>query len=498
MKNNDLNLKLLKSLFFSLKKCLLVLPVFALATIPSFAQCPAGNTEITMEFGSGTFNNEASWQLIETTSNTPVLSASPLLPGTSVHCVPDGNYDFYGYDSFGDGWNGATVKITSTEDYSANGCSLANQSNPPGTVVLPTSTINGSFQILPIGNIGCIAPPPVSCPPGETQLNLNFGSGSFNDEISWELVETETNTIVASESTPNFSNGSSLYECVPDGNYNFNAYDSFGDGWNGATVEIIVTDDYSINGCNNPYQPTGTVVLPSTVPGGSLQVFPLGDIGCDLPSITISDVSLAEGNWWGVTVFKFDLTRSEATDACSVDFATSDGTAMTSDNDYNPLNGTVTWSNGGSDVKSIWVTVRKDNKAEPDESFFVNLSNPVDCAIDDGTGEGTIINDDGAPVIGNDDPTQQSYVNSQLTEGEISIYPNPGRDIINVNIPSDFIEMGAVQVSLIDKAGKEIQTLNLNNNQNQIEISELPQGVYNLVIQNAQGQKTTKKFLKIN
>lgn len=220
--------------------------------------------------------------------------------------------------------------------------------------------------------------------------------------------------------------------------------------------------------------------------------------GAPIPKIEINDVSKAEGNWWGVTVFKFDLTRSEATDACSVDFATSDGTAMTSDNDYNPLNGTVTWSNGGSDVKSIWVTVRKDNKAEPDESFFVNLSNPVDCAIVDDTGEGTIINDDGAPVIGNDDPTQQSYVNSQLTEGEISIYPNPGRDIINVNIPSDFIEMGAVQVSLIDKAGKEIQTLNLNNNQNQIEISDLPQGVYNLVIQNAQGQKTTKKFLKIN
>jgi hypothetical protein len=215
------------------------------------------------------------------------------------------------------------------------------------------------------------------------------------------------------------------------------------------------------------------------------------------PSISINNVTKAEGNWWGVTIFKFDVTRSETTDACSVDYSTADGSATTADNDYSTLTGTLHWSNGGSDVKSIWVAVRKDNKGEPDENFFVNLSNPVDCGIDDGTGEGTILNDDGAPLIGNNDPTQHVYANSQTSE-EVSIFPNPSKSDINVIVPEKWAENDTVKASIFNNMGQLVNTLNLSQTQGHIDISDLPQGVYNLVILNADGQKTTKKFLKIN
>jgi len=38
--------------------------------------------------------------------------------------------------------------------------------------------------------------------------------------------------------------------------------------------------------------------------------------------------------------------------------------------------------------------VKGDTAAEPDESFFVNLSNPVNATIIDGQGICTIVNDD--------------------------------------------------------------------------------------------------------
>jgi hypothetical protein len=214
--------------------------------------------------------------------------------------------------------------------------------------------------------------------------------------------------------------------------------------------------------------------------------------------LSINNVTKAEGNWWGVTIFKFDVTRSGTTDACSVDYSTADGSATTADNDYNTLTGTLHWSNGGSDVKSIWVAVRKDIKGEPDENFFVNLSNPVNCCINDGTGEGTILNDDGAPLIGNNDPTHHVYENNKSSSEEVSIFPNPSKSDIKVIVPQEWAENHIVKASIFNNLGQLVNTLNLSQIQGRIDISNLPQGVYNLVILNADGQKTAKKFLKID
>src|SRR5207237_6460171 len=81
----------------------------------------------------------------------------------------------------------------------------------------------------------------------------------------------------------------------------------------------------------------------------------------------------------------------------SVDFTTADGTATVANNDYITNAGTLNF--GAADTTmQITVFVNGDTNFEPDEQFFVNLSNPMSATIADGQGSGTITNDDPPPV----------------------------------------------------------------------------------------------------
>jgi hypothetical protein len=115
------------------------------------------------------------------------------------------------------------------------------------------------------------------------------------------------------------------------------------------------------------------------------------------PSASISGASAPEGN--GSTTLSFPVTLSASTPLpVSVSYATSNGTA-TSPADYASATGTVTFAPGETS-KSITVTVVGDTANEPDETFTVALSNPVNATIATGTATGTIQNDDPAAQPG--------------------------------------------------------------------------------------------------
>src|SRR5437762_2472678 len=124
------------------------------------------------------------------------------------------------------------------------------------------------------------------------------------------------------------------------------------------------------------------------------------------PTIAINDVTVTEGNG-GTTNAIFSVTLSAASSqTITVTYATADGTATTADNDYVAASGTVTFAPGVTS-QPVTVTVNGDTKFEPDETFFVNLSNPTGGAtISDGQGQGTIVNDDTAPTLEIDDVSQ--------------------------------------------------------------------------------------------
>ena len=115
------------------------------------------------------------------------------------------------------------------------------------------------------------------------------------------------------------------------------------------------------------------------------------------PTLSIDSVSHNEGNN-GVTPYVFTVTLSQASaQTVTVDYSTADGTA-TAPSDYNSAGGTVTFP-PGTTTKTITVLVNTDFVPEPDETFFVNLSNPTIATIATGQGTGTIVNDDFPPTI---------------------------------------------------------------------------------------------------
>ena len=81
----------------------------------------------------------------------------------------------------------------------------------------------------------------------------------------------------------------------------------------------------------------------------------------------------------------------------TVDYATTDGTAEEGD-DYTATSGTLTFA-PGEDAKTIPVPTLEDEMDEGNETFTLDLSNPVGATIGDGTATGTINDDDEAPVI---------------------------------------------------------------------------------------------------
>ena len=124
--------------------------------------------------------------------------------------------------------------------------------------------------------------------------------------------------------------------------------------------------------------------------------------GTKLPEMSIDDVSVVEGDV-GTTFATFAVTLSQISDLpTTVDYVVSDGTATAADNDYLPLSGSVTVA-AGDLTAPVSVEVVGDLKFEPDETFFVGLSNPINGALADGQGVGTILNDDSLPTITIDD-----------------------------------------------------------------------------------------------
>jgi hypothetical protein len=114
---------------------------------------------------------------------------------------------------------------------------------------------------------------------------------------------------------------------------------------------------------------------------------------CPVIYMWISDATVNEGNSVGPSaVFTVSLS-SPSTQMIGVSFATANGSASSS-NDYFPLtNGTLTFFPGQTS-QSFSVQVVGDTAVEPNETFFVNLSNSRNAAIADGVGVGTILNDD--------------------------------------------------------------------------------------------------------
>ena len=84
-------------------------------------------------------------------------------------------------------------------------------------------------------------------------------------------------------------------------------------------------------------------------------------------------------------------------------------------------------------------------------------------------------------------------VEEQGAAADLQIYPNPANDVLNVNLA----HVNAASVAIYDIQGRMISRERTSNTGVQkLDISNLVKGLYFVVIENTEGQKMTKKFVK--
>ncbi|MFN8489716.1 MAG: Calx-beta domain-containing protein [Caldilineaceae bacterium] len=112
-----------------------------------------------------------------------------------------------------------------------------------------------------------------------------------------------------------------------------------------------------------------------------------------LPSLTISDVAISESTATAVLTVTLSAASNQG---ASVNYMTANNTALAG-SDYTAVNGMLTIP-AGKTTGQISVPIINDTVNEPDETFFVNLSNAVNATIARTQGVTTIKDDDPVAV----------------------------------------------------------------------------------------------------
>ena len=132
---------------------------------------------------------------------------------------------------------------------------------------------------------------------------------------------------------------------------------------------------------------------------------------------------------------------ASSTQTVTVTYATANGTA-TAGSDYTAIPATTLTFTPGQTSRTVTVTVLGDTVFEGNETFFVNLTNPVNATIADSQGQGTIVDDD-AVLIGSDGFGYSAFTAPfealdlvQGGSGVITIRSTGGNHTNTVNFPA--------------------------------------------------------------
>lgn len=173
----------------------------------------------------------------------------------------------------------------------------------------------------------------------------------------------------------------------------------------GATSQTIIVNPNN----NGTIEPDETVVI-TLAPGAGYTVgAPASATGTilndDFPSISVTDVTVAEGNS-GTTnaVFTVQLSAPATSAGVTFDIATFASTA-TAGEDFVPNSQTAVVIPAGASSATFTVLVNGDVLNEADERFFVRIANVTGAFVNGSQGTGTITNDDPLPTLSISSPS---------------------------------------------------------------------------------------------
>ncbi|NME73086.1 T9SS type A sorting domain-containing protein, partial [Flammeovirga aprica] len=99
------------------------------------------------------------------------------------------------------------------------------------------------------------------------------------------------------------------------------------------------------------------------------------------------------------------------------------------------------------------------------------------------------------PIVVLDNESIEKPTSTELEElMSVKVYPNPARDIIDVECPTLVSGIENIKLTLLTLEGKVQMTEIINNGKTSIDVSSLPQGIYILTLEN-NAQTTIKKVI---
>ena len=178
--------------------------------------------EVVLQLNTGVWASEVSWSITDSSGNL-IDSTSQTYADSTIYydtiCLLNGCYYFNMLDTYGDGWNGGSFNLIDSSNFI-----LAYGS-------LPTGMFSDSIPF-------CVpVPPPTPC--NSNLLTLQLTTGTWASEVSWSITDTFGNLI---DSTNQLYQDNTTYYidvCVLNGCYDFNMFDTYGDGWQGGSYVIV-------------------------------------------------------------------------------------------------------------------------------------------------------------------------------------------------------------------------------------------------------------------
>ncbi len=312
-----------------------------------------------------------------------------------------------------------TIKDSGGQTYTLNGVKLSDLQM--GNIVALDSDTKTKWQSLITG-----AQPTTPTTPtisignaGKSEGN----SGTSNLAFTVTLSKAATGTVTVNYATSDVTATAGEDYVAGSGTVTFAA------GETSKTVNVAINGDTTTEGdeaftvtLSNPS--TGATIKTGTATGTITN----DDAAQTTPSISIANVSKAEGNT-GTTNMTFTVSLSKAaTTAVTVNYATSNGTASAGE-DYTATSGTLTFA-AGETSKTVNVVVNGDTTVEADQDFTVTLSNANGASIATASATGKITNDDSAPG----------------QPGTMYKVTTTGADIVGFNPAKDKLDLGDVSV----------------------------------------------------
>jgi len=160
-------------------------------------------------------------------------------------------------------------------------------------------------------------------------------------------------------------------------------------GFQTATVNVAVSGDAAVEGDETVFLRLSSPWNVEIAEGEGVATIVNDD---PLPALAVTDAKVTEGNA-GTKYLSFNVSLSAVSaQTVAVQYGTADGTA-TAGSDYAAQSGTLTFT-PGQYSKSVSVALVGDAAVEPDETFFIRLSNPTNAFLLDSEGLESILNDD--------------------------------------------------------------------------------------------------------